>query len=195
MSWEWEHIGLKHIRCWGGFVLNDLLIISSCSSKSLLELHFINQKFWDSETLRGNPSTYVRLMCVRFVRRKPFIYAWLKITYHHVIEISLSVPALSLQVCGSDGKTYRNECELKNTKCLEKRLLLIQSQGPCAGRCFTHKHIQWLQVTLSSLSLPSHFSTHSLHWRVISPPNIILTSSLLSLLCQPSRQNLMKWCR
>uniref|UniRef100_A0A8C5HH54 Agrin n=1 Tax=Gouania willdenowi TaxID=441366 RepID=A0A8C5HH54_GOUWI len=37
------------------------------------------------------------------------------------------------QVCGSDGKNYSNECELKKAKCEKQEHLLIQNQGPCAG--------------------------------------------------------------
>ncbi|CAG01716.1 unnamed protein product, partial [Tetraodon nigroviridis] len=35
-------------------------------------------------------------------------------------------------VCGSDGKNYSNECELKKARCEKQEHLLIQNQGPCA---------------------------------------------------------------
>ncbi|XP_034447565.1 agrin isoform X9 [Hippoglossus hippoglossus] len=35
-------------------------------------------------------------------------------------------------VCGSDGKNYSNECELKKARCENQEHLLIQNQGPCA---------------------------------------------------------------
>ncbi|XP_029975271.1 agrin isoform X4 [Salarias fasciatus] len=35
-------------------------------------------------------------------------------------------------VCGSDGKNYSNECELKKARCEKQEHLLIQSQGACA---------------------------------------------------------------
>uniref|UniRef100_A0A671XJA2 Agrin n=1 Tax=Sparus aurata TaxID=8175 RepID=A0A671XJA2_SPAAU len=40
-------------------------------------------------------------------------------------------------VCGSDGKNYSNECELKKARCEKQEHLLIQNQGHCAGRYIT----------------------------------------------------------
>uniref|UniRef100_A0A3Q1HLV5 Agrin n=1 Tax=Acanthochromis polyacanthus TaxID=80966 RepID=A0A3Q1HLV5_9TELE len=37
------------------------------------------------------------------------------------------------QICGSDGKNYSNECELKKTRCEKQEHLLIQNQGPCTA--------------------------------------------------------------
>ena len=37
-------------------------------------------------------------------------------------------------VCGSDGQTYSNECDLKVTACREGKLnLTVASKGECGG--------------------------------------------------------------
>ncbi|XP_077972422.1 agrin-like isoform X3 [Styela clava] len=38
-------------------------------------------------------------------------------------------------VCGSDGKTYTDECELLKTQCEMQKLIKIASQGRCADLC------------------------------------------------------------
>jgi len=39
------------------------------------------------------------------------------------------------QVCGSDGKTYRNSCELERISCKKYWDLRVVSQGPCRQDC------------------------------------------------------------
>ncbi|XP_069383188.1 agrin isoform X7 [Paralichthys olivaceus] len=52
-------------------------------------------------------------------------------------------------VCGSDGKNYSNECELKKARCEKQEHLLIQNQGPCAVISAT---------SLPELKAPQHCS-------------------------------------
>uniref|UniRef100_A0A3Q3QEC3 Agrin n=1 Tax=Monopterus albus TaxID=43700 RepID=A0A3Q3QEC3_MONAL len=49
-------------------------------------------------------------------------------------------------VCGSDGKNYNNECELKKARCEKQEHLLIQNQGPCAA------------TSIPELTAPQHCS-------------------------------------
>uniref|UniRef100_A0A3P8SH97 Agrin n=1 Tax=Amphiprion percula TaxID=161767 RepID=A0A3P8SH97_AMPPE len=50
------------------------------------------------------------------------------------------------QICGSDGKNYSNECELKKARCEKQQHLLIQNQGPCTA------------VSVPELTPPQHCS-------------------------------------
>ncbi|XP_078110554.1 agrin isoform X1 [Sander vitreus] len=52
-------------------------------------------------------------------------------------------------VCGSDGKNYSNECQLKKARCEKQEHLLIQNQGPCAAISAT---------SLPELTAPQHCS-------------------------------------
>ncbi|XP_068186942.1 agrin isoform X2 [Antennarius striatus] len=52
-------------------------------------------------------------------------------------------------VCGSDGRNYSNECELKKARCEKQEHLLIQNQGPCAAISAT---------SLPELTTPQHCS-------------------------------------
>ncbi|KAI9531181.1 hypothetical protein NQZ68_000676 [Dissostichus eleginoides] len=52
-------------------------------------------------------------------------------------------------VCGSDGKNYSNECQLKKARCEKQEHLLIQNQGACAAISAT---------SLPELSEPQHCS-------------------------------------
>ena len=38
---------------------------------------------------------------------------------------------MDAKVCGNDGVTYMNECELKVSACTKKMYITVASRGPC----------------------------------------------------------------
>uniref|UniRef100_A0AAQ4NYE8 Agrin n=1 Tax=Gasterosteus aculeatus aculeatus TaxID=481459 RepID=A0AAQ4NYE8_GASAC len=56
-------------------------------------------------------------------------------------------------VCGSDGKNYSNECHLKKARCEKQEHLMIQNQGPCAGRYTTQESLSFRRAEHCSQSV------------------------------------------
>lgn len=54
------------------------------------------------------------------------------------------------QVCGSDGATYSNDCELKKTRCERHQDLFVAAQGPCRG-----ERQDYYNFTVSSNPFPT----------------------------------------
>ena len=48
-----------------------------------------------------------------------------------VCECNKTCPEKSDLVCASDGRTYKNECELKHQSCLMKKPLVVARKGSC----------------------------------------------------------------
>ena len=48
-----------------------------------------------------------------------------------------------MRVCGSDSKTYRNNCDLENAACLNPKMKIVMN---CYGRCPCRNtnQIQWV---------------------------------------------------
>lgn len=43
-------------------------------------------------------------------------------------------------ICGSDGKTYNSECEIKMAQCKAQKLITVASKGPCVGESASTEH-------------------------------------------------------
>lgn len=52
-------------------------------------------------------------------------------------ECPLICPANYAPVCGSDNKTYSNECSMKTAACVNKTMITVAFQGECQPRNYT----------------------------------------------------------
>ena len=47
-------------------------------------------------------------------------------------QCPVACPKTRLAVCGTNGKTYANECELQKQSCWERKWIYVKSLGSCS---------------------------------------------------------------
>ena len=60
---------------------------------------------------------------------------------------SLSISVTAEQVCGSDGVTYADQCQLRTIACRQDKDIVVQHFGQCTGeplRCLHASHTAWM---------------------------------------------------
>jgi len=45
------------------------------------------------------------------------------------------------QVCGTDGMTYLNECEMRLASCQKQQFIVIQSEGSCGTSLYSGREL------------------------------------------------------
>lgn len=97
--------------------------------------------------LSTEPHTCVKHNCKHIPHSMCFMYSGKR--HCKCIQACTSEQA---KVCGSDGKTYRNECHLKRTACVNKKNVDVLKHGPCpvklAGKgkeiCLQFTEVSWI---------------------------------------------------
>ncbi|XP_029198702.2 uncharacterized protein LOC114963633 [Acropora millepora] len=79
-----------------------------------------------TKTLTKEPQTCVKHNCTHIPHSMCFMYSGKR--HCKCIQTCTSEQA---KVCGSDGRTYRNECHLKRTACVNKKNVDVLKHGPC----------------------------------------------------------------
>ncbi len=62
-----------------------------------------------------------------------------------VCECPEACPLIYKPVCGSDGRTYANECIMKSTSCLDDRVIKVSRKGTC-GMYKTPFSRDWIKI-------------------------------------------------
>ncbi|XP_074617347.1 uncharacterized protein LOC141876569 [Acropora palmata] len=78
------------------------------------------------KTLTKEPQTCVKHNCTHIPHSMCFMYSGKR--HCKCIQACTSEQA---EICGSDGRTYRNECHLKRTACVNKKNVDVLKHGPC----------------------------------------------------------------
>ena len=60
--------------------------------------------------------------------------ALLNFSFHVGPVCNFACPAVVDPVCGSDGITYNNVCELRRASCKQKKPIKVDHKGPCRGK-------------------------------------------------------------
>lgn len=77
-----------------------------------------------------NPSIFVLDLCNAV--RCPYYASCKDLERGFKCQCPVTCPKIRLAVCGTNGNTYENECELQKQSCWERKWIYVKSLGSCS---------------------------------------------------------------